>query len=99
VEKVFAVVIGADRISNQADIDCMKKAGLLTGVTSVLDLQINMGSKRQVEASASNIAFDSQYRKMAVGEFARKGVDAELAALRVSKLETPDGALFIIVTR
>lgn len=99
MDKVYAVVIGADRISNQADIDCMKSAALLAGVTSVLDLQINMAMKRQIECSASNIAFEGQYRKLAAGEFARKGIDVELAALRVSKLETPDGALFIIVTR
>jgi len=96
MEKVYAVVIGADRISNQADIDCMKGAGLLAGVTSVLDLQINMGTKRQIEASSSNIAYEGQYRKMAVGEFARKGIDVSPAALKVSKIETPDGALFIV---
>jgi hypothetical protein len=72
MSKVYALVIGADRISTNDDVNEFKRAGLLNGTTSILDVQINMGPNKSAEVSASNIAFEGQYKKLAVGEFQRK---------------------------
>ena len=96
MEKKYAIVIGADRISNNSDIDQMKQAGLLNGITSVVDLQTNMGANKAVEMGATNIAVEGQYRKMAVREFSSKGVNRGPSDIAVSKFVTKDSALFIV---
>jgi hypothetical protein len=96
MEKTYAVIIGTDRISNNSDIEQIKKAGLLNNVTSVIDLQINMGANKITEIQSSNIAFMGQYQKLAVREFASKGITKLPTEIIVSKYTTPDGALFII---
>lgn len=94
--KIYAIIIGTDRTSNDSDIAQIKNAGLLNNVTSVIDLQINMGANKITEVQSSNIAFIGQYQKLAVREFASKGITKMPAEIQVSKLITSDGALFII---
>ena len=96
MEKVYAVIIGADRTTNDSDIAQIKSAGLLNNVTSVIDLHINMGANKITEVQSSNIAFMGQYQKLAVREFASKGITKMPAGIQVSKFITSDGALFII---
>ncbi|RPH33280.1 MAG: hypothetical protein EHM93_05595 [Bacteroidales bacterium] len=96
MEKTYAVVIGADRISTSSDIDQIKGKGLLAGVTSVLDLQINMGANRQAEVQSSNIAFMGQYQKLAAREFGMKNINKQPSEISISKHVTFDGALFIV---
>ncbi len=96
MEKVYAVIIGTDRTSNDLDIAQIKSAGLLNNVTSVIDLQINMGANKITEVQSSNIAFMGQYQKLAVREFASKGITKMPDEIQVSKLITSDGSLFII---
>ena len=78
MEKIYAVVIGADRISNNSDIEQIRSAGLLNNVTSIIDLQINMGANRTTEMQSSNVAFLGQYQKLAVREFASKGISKHI---------------------
>jgi hypothetical protein len=96
MEKIYAVIIGTDRISTNSDIDQIRNAGLLNNVTSVIDLQINMGANKITEIQSSNIAFIGQYQKLAVREFTSKGIAKLPTEIKVSKYITPDGALFII---
>jgi hypothetical protein len=96
MEKIYAVIIGADRISNNSDIEQLKNAGLLNNVTSILDLQINMGANKITEIQSSIIAFGEHYLKLAVREFASKGISKLPAEIKISKYITPDGALFIV---
>jgi hypothetical protein len=96
MEKTYAVIIGTDRISNNSDIEQIKKAGLLNNVTSVLDLQINMGANKITEIQSSNIAFMGQYQKLAVREYATKEITKMPNEIQISKFITPDGVLFII---
>jgi hypothetical protein len=96
MEKTYAVIIGTDRISNNSDIEQIKKAGLLNNITSVLDLQINMGANKITEMQSSNIAFIGQYQKLAIQEFASKGISKLTTEIQISKYIAPDGALFII---
>ncbi len=96
MEKIYAVIIGADRISNNSDIEQMKNIGLLNNVTSIIDLQINMGVNKITEIQSSNISFMGQYQKLANREFASKGITKLPAEIIISKYITPAGALFII---
>lgn len=96
MEKKYAIIIGTDRITNDNDIVQIKNAGLLSEITSIIDLQINMGVNRITEIQSSNIAFVSQYQKLAVREFATKGISKSTSEIHVSKYITSDKALFII---
>ena len=96
MEKIYAIIIGTDRTSNDSDITQIKSAGLLNNVTSVIDLQINMGANKITEVQSSNIAFLRQYQKLAVREFASKGISKMIDEIQVSKYITSNGALFIV---
>jgi hypothetical protein len=96
MNKTYAVVIGTDRISTNSDIDEIKNAGLLGGITSVLDLQINMGANKQTELQSSNVAFIGQYQKLAIREYSLKGINKQTSEISISKHVTTDGSLFII---
>jgi hypothetical protein len=96
METIYAVIIGTDRISNNSDIDQIKNAGLLNNITSILDLQINMGANKTTEMQSSNIAFLGQYQKLAIREFGTKGITMSIREIKISKFIVSDGSLFIV---
>ena len=96
--KKYCVIIGTDRLSNKQDVQELKQVGLLGDATSVLDLQINMGNKKGIEAEAANVAYKSQYQKLAISEWSKKGVNPSINSINVGKRITTDGALFIVAT-
>ena len=94
--KKYCVIIGTDRISNEQDVASLKSAGLLGNASSILDLKINMGAKKALELQASNLVYESQYRQLALREWASRDFHPESISLR--KFSTSDGALFIVAT-
>jgi hypothetical protein len=92
----YAVIICLDSLPGDNQISELNSMGAFGGAGRVLYIQINMGTKRNILAQASNMLYESKFKEIAKGEWERKGISISTGEITVNKYLLRDGSLFVV---